>query len=94
MEGSGKRHDEMNIRSRSDIPLIGAEISCMPTGVDVACKVSLDSGKSLVLYSRKLNELSLEINTLDARIAKASARRRCRRPLNRRRRRPHGESDG
>lgn len=72
VEGSGKRHDEMRIKSSSDIPLLGADISCTPTGVDVACKVSLDSGKSLALYGKKLNELNVEITTIDGRIAKAS----------------------
>ena len=72
VEGSGKRHDEMNIRSSSDVPLIGADINCDSIGREVVCKVSLDSSKSLVLYSRKLDELSAEIGTLDARIGKAN----------------------
>lgn len=72
MEGSGKRRDEMRIKSSSDIPLIGADIQCDPAGAEVACKVSLDSGKSLALYSKKLHELSLEIDTLNPHIAKAS----------------------
>ena len=76
VEGSGKRHDEMNIKSSSDIPLIGADIHCDSAGREVLCKVSLESGKSLVLYSRKLNQLSLEINTLDGRIAKATGNER------------------
>jgi hypothetical protein len=76
VEGSGKRHDEMNIRSSSDVPLIGADINCDSVGREVVCKVSLDSGKSLVLYSRKINELSEEISTLDARIGKSSGNER------------------
>ncbi|MEI7843005.1 MAG: hypothetical protein WCI39_08240 [Gallionellaceae bacterium] len=72
VEGSGKRQDEINIKSSSDIPLIGADIQCDPAGAEVVCKVNLDSSKSLALYSRKLNELLLEIGTLDGRIAKAS----------------------
>lgn len=72
VEGSGKRKDEIHIKSSSDIPLMGANISCSSMGSEVNCKVSLESTKSLALYSRKLNELSLEIRTLGARIAKLS----------------------
>lgn len=72
VEGSGKRHSEMRIKSSSDIPLIGAVINCDQAGAQAICKVSLGSVKSLALYSKKLNELLLEINSLDTRIAKAS----------------------
>lgn len=76
VEGSGKRLDEMRIKSSSDIPLIGVEVNCDPLGREVLCKVSLDSNKSLALYARKLNELLLEIGTLDARIAQATGNER------------------
>lgn len=72
VEGSGKRQDELRISSRSDIPLIGVEISTVQVGKEVLCEARLDSSKSLVLYSKKLNELLLEIGTLDQRIAKAT----------------------
>jgi hypothetical protein len=76
VESSGKRLDELSIKSSSDIPLIGADIKCEELGLEVLCKVSLDSGRSLTLYSRKLNELLLEIGTQDARIAKAAGNER------------------
>jgi hypothetical protein len=71
VEGSGKRHEELNISSRSDIPLIGVDISTVNIGKEVLCEARLESGKSLVLYSRKLGELSAEISALDRRISKA-----------------------
>lgn len=76
VEGSGKRLDELRINSRSDIPLIGVEINAMQVGKEVLVEARLDSGKSLALYARKLNELLLEIGTLDGRIAKAAANER------------------
>jgi hypothetical protein len=76
VEGGGKRLDEMRIKSSSDIPLIGVEVNCDPVGREVLCKVSLDSGKSLALYSKKLSELLLEIGMLDGRIAKATGNER------------------
>lgn len=76
VEGSGKRHDEMNIKSSSDVPLIGADINCDSVGREVVCKVSLDSGKSVALYRNKLNELHKEIGTLDERIGKATGNER------------------
>lgn len=67
-----KRKDEMHVKSSSDIPLIGADINCDSLGREVVCKVSLDSSKSLALYSKKLNELLAEIGALEPRIAKAT----------------------
>lgn len=72
VEGSGKRQDEQRITSRSDIPLIGVEIKFEQAGREVVCEARLESGKSLALYAKKLNELLLEISTLDERIGKAS----------------------
>ncbi|MDP2806286.1 MAG: hypothetical protein Q8O24_10135 [Gallionellaceae bacterium] len=72
VEGSGKRKDELRIKSSSDIPLIGADIKCSEVGREVLCKVSLDSAKSLVLYAQKIKEQLNEINELHFRIAKAS----------------------
>lgn len=72
VEGSGKRQDELRISSRSDIPLIGVEINTVQIGKDVLCEARLESSKSLGLYAKKLNELLLEISTLDQRIAKAT----------------------
>jgi hypothetical protein len=69
-EGSGKHKEEMKITSRSDIPLIGVETNIDRKGNDFICKVSLDSRKSGPLYAKKINELQLEIGTLDQRIAK------------------------
>lgn len=71
VEGSGKRREEMRISSRSDIPLIGVEINTVKVGGEVLCEARLESGKSLALYAKKLNELLLEISALDQRIAKA-----------------------
>lgn len=76
VEGSGKRHDEMTIRSSSDIPLIGADTQCDQAGREWVCKVSLDSGKSVALYRNKLNEFRQEIGTLDERIGKVSGNER------------------
>jgi hypothetical protein len=73
VEGSGKRKDELRINTRSDIPLIGVDFSTVNVNNEVVCEARLDSDKSLALYSKKLNELLLEINSLDQRIAKASA---------------------
>jgi hypothetical protein len=72
VEGSGKRHDELRIKSSSDIPLIGVDIKCEESGRGVVCKVSLDGGKSLALYAQKNKEQLNEINMLDVCIAKAS----------------------
>lgn len=71
VEGSGKRQQELRISSRSDIPLIGVEITSVQAGREVLCEARLESGKSLALYAKKLNELLLEISALDQRIAKA-----------------------
>jgi hypothetical protein len=71
VEGSGKRQEELHISSRSDIPLIGVEIDTVKVGGEVLCEARLESGKSLALYAKKLNELLLEISALDQRIAKA-----------------------
>lgn len=71
MEGSGKRQDELRINSRSDIPLIGVEINVVQAGKEVVCEARLESSKSLALYSKKLNELLLEIIALDRSIAKS-----------------------
>jgi hypothetical protein len=76
VEGSGKRKDELRIKTSSDIPLIGVGINCDSAGGEVLCKVSLDSGKSLALYANKLKELLSEITTLDGRIAKATVNER------------------
>ena len=54
VEGSGKRQDELRISSRSDVPLIGVDISCLPIGGAVLCEAKLDSAKSLTIYNRKL----------------------------------------
>lgn len=70
--GDGKSQQEMHISSSSDIPLIGVEVNAIATGRDVVCEARLDSNKSLSLYTKKLNELLLEIGTLDQRIAKAA----------------------
>ena len=69
MEGSGKRKEELRINSRSDIPLIGVDINTVLVGNEVLCEARLESGKSLALYTKKLNELLLDINTLNQRIA-------------------------
>jgi hypothetical protein len=71
VEGSGKRRDEVWMKSSSDVPLIGAEINCESLGLEVVCKVRLDSGKSLALYAGKLLEISKDIAMLEPRIAKA-----------------------
>jgi hypothetical protein len=73
VSGNGQRKDQLHIKSSSDIPLIGAEINCEDLGRNVLCKVTLDSAKSLALYAKKLNELQLEIASMDERIAKAKA---------------------
>ena len=72
VEGSGKRQEALRISSRSDIPLIGVDITTVNAGAEVVCEASLDSGKSLALYDKKLNELLLEIASLDQRIANAA----------------------
>lgn len=72
VQGNGKRQDELRISSRSDIPLVGAEITTVQIGREVICEARLESDKSLALYAKKLNELLREISALDARIAKAS----------------------
>jgi hypothetical protein len=72
VEGGGKRKDELRIKSSSDIPLIGVEIKCDEVGREVACKASLDGGKSLALYAQKIKEQLNEINELNGRIAKVS----------------------
>ena len=70
VKGTGERQDEHRISSRSDIPLIGVDLSCVPLGREVLCVAKLDSGKSLALYTRKLDELRREIGELDVRIKK------------------------
>lgn len=72
VEGSGKRKDELRIKSSSDIPLIGVEIKCDEMGREVVCRASLDGGKSLALYAQKIKEQINEINGLNLRIAKVS----------------------
>lgn len=72
VEGSGKRQEELRISSRSDIPLIGVETSATQHGNEVVVEARLESGKSLALYAKKLNELLLEISVVDQRIAKAN----------------------
>lgn len=72
VEGSGKRQEQLRISSRSDIPLIGVDLTTVRVGTEVLCEANLDSGKSLALYERKLNELLLEITSLDQRIVKAT----------------------
>lgn len=76
VEGSGKRQDELRISSRSDVPLIGVDISCLPTGSAVLCEARLDSAKSLTIYTRKLEELRREIGEMDARITRAESNSR------------------
>ncbi len=72
VEGSGKRHEDLRISSRSDIPLIGVDVRTAQVGAEVLCEVRLDSSKSLALYTAKLNELQAEIAALNRRIAKAT----------------------
>jgi hypothetical protein len=76
VEGSGKRKEELQIKSSSDIPLIGADIQCSEVEREVLCKVSLDSAKSLPLYAQKIKEQLNEINALDLRIAKTKGEAR------------------
>src|SRR5271169_1246565 len=72
VEGTGKREEELHISSRSDVPLIGVEFNEVQVGTETVCEASLESTRSLVLYTKKLNELLLEITALDQRIDKAS----------------------
>ena len=76
VEGSGKRKEEIRINSRSDIPLIGVDLNTVQVGKEVVCEARLESDKSLALYTKKLNELLLEISSLDQRISKASENER------------------
>lgn len=69
VEGNGKRQDAMRISSRSDIPLIGVDISVVKIGADVVCIAQLDGSKSLAIYEAKLNELLLEINAAERRVS-------------------------
>ena len=70
VKGTGERQEELRISSHSDIPLIGADVTCLSTGREVLCEAKLESSKSLVIYVRKLEELRREVGELDARIAK------------------------
>ena len=76
VKGSGERQDEHRISSRSDIPLIGVDLSCVPMKQEVLCEAKLDSGKSLTIYTRKLEELRREVSELDERIKKIEANSR------------------
>jgi hypothetical protein len=76
VEGNGKRQDELRIRSRSDVPLIGVDLSCLPIGNVVLCEAKLDSAKSLTIYTRKLEELRREIGETDVRTTKANSNKR------------------
>jgi hypothetical protein len=71
VEESGKRKDELRISSRSDIPLIAVYINTVQHGNEYKCEVNLESNKNLALYSKKPDELLLEIVVLDQRISKA-----------------------
>jgi len=75
-EGSGKSEQSVSIHASSDIPLIGVEMKCEARSREFVCQSSLDSTKSLPIYQRHLNELSLEIATLDARILKSTGQDR------------------
>lgn len=76
LKGTGERQDEHKISSRSDIPLIGIDLSCRSAGREVLCEARLNSSKVLPIYTRKLEELHNEIGALDARIAKLEANSR------------------
>lgn len=70
--GSGKRQEELRISSRSDVPLIGVDVTTVHVGTELLCEASLDSGKSLALYDKKLNELLQELDSLNQHIAEAT----------------------
>lgn len=72
VKGTGERQEEMHISARSDIPLIGVDFNVVRVGNETLCEVRLDSGKSLVLYVKKIKELSLELGELDKSIEKTA----------------------
>lgn len=72
VQGNGKRQEELHISSRSDIPLIGVEVTTAYIGAEVLCEAHLESSKSLALYEQKLNELLQSLISLEQRIAKAT----------------------
>jgi hypothetical protein len=76
VKGTGERQDEHRISSLSDIPLIGVDLSCVPIKQEVLCEARLDSGKSLSVYTRKLEDLRREVSELDERIKKIEANSR------------------
>jgi hypothetical protein len=76
VKGTGERQDEHRISSSSDIPLIGVDLKCIPSGGEVQCEARLDSSKSLLIYTRKLEDLRREVGELDARISKIEANSR------------------
>lgn len=75
-EASGKSQQELHIRSRSDVPLIGVEFSMNSSGREVICEASLDSSKSLALYTSKLEQLRQEVNALDQHLAQVKSNER------------------
>jgi hypothetical protein len=76
VKGSGERQDEHKISSRSDIPLIGVDLSCVSKNGEVLCEARLDSNKSLDIYARKLEELRREMAELNNRLAKIKTNNR------------------
>lgn len=76
LEGDGASRQSVTINASSDIPLIGVETKCDALKDEFVCQASLDSAKSLPIYQQRLNELSLEITTLDNRITQSGGHER------------------